>query len=231
MKADHWNGISEKDALLRSVFGYANFVAMVLPEKGKSFKAQAKDIYEKHTENKHQSCQGKIRKSEFRRLAAAGQAPYSGWLQAQPKAIPIKEKTAEELKTERQQAQKQGRQIHQSTSTRQSGFVNRNGAAYDQLVSLGTLNQELSESLLPLMRDSSHLKWLYSYLFEREQIKRVATCHAKIDIMTKNMNFHEQAIQNPAYIQQQLERFNKLTENIYRQPRNTNISKNRSLLW
>lgn len=120
-----WNGVSESQQLMRSVLGFANFVAMVLPEKGEVLKQQASRVYAQYIKSSAGSAdqkplsayKGQMRKAEFRRLAAAGQAPLANWQEAQAKAEPVREKTADELKAERQAMLTQRQQDNAAVST------------------------------------------------------------------------------------------------------------------
>ncbi|MGB0848547.1 MAG: reverse transcriptase family protein [Thiolinea sp.] len=113
-----WNGVTEPDRLMRSVLGFANFVAMVLPEKGAVLKQRAKSIYAQHRDKASQATgfKGQVRKADFRKLAAAGQAPLLSLPQAQAKAAPVREKTADEMKAERQNKIAQRRQDNVAAS-------------------------------------------------------------------------------------------------------------------
>ena len=124
-----WNGVSEPEHLLRSMLGFSNFVAMVLPEKGEAFKQQAKALYEKHSNKAGSKTIGQLRKAEFRKRAAAGKAPWKNWQQAEVKAAPVREKTVDELQEERKQvlaerreAKKAEKEQQDRQRSRRSGF-------------------------------------------------------------------------------------------------------------
>ena len=133
-----WNGVSEPEHLLRSMLGFSNFVAMVLPEKGEQFKQQAKAIYQKHSNKSGFKTLGQLRKAEFRKRAAAGQTPWDNWQQAPVKIAPVREKTVNELQEERRQmlaerreAKKAAQEQQDYQRSRRSGFPgsgNRKGS-------------------------------------------------------------------------------------------------------
>ncbi len=119
-----WNGSRTDKQLLRSMLGYANFVAMVIPEKGAGLKEQAKGIALVHKGSFEKNKQlGKVRKAEFRALCVAGLAPMENWKQAGEKPAPVREKTRDELEVERQAkiaARRELRQAEQQASRRQA---------------------------------------------------------------------------------------------------------------
>ncbi len=117
-----WNGVSEPEHLLRSILGFANFVAMVLPDKGEALKQQAKVIYEKHSNKSGYKMLGQLRKSEFRKRASAGQSPWENWQQAPVKTAPVREKTVDELQEERKQMlaeRKEAKKVEKEQQERQ----------------------------------------------------------------------------------------------------------------
>jgi retron-type reverse transcriptase len=90
-----WQGISKPRQLMRALQGYANFVAMVLPEKGSRFKAQLKAIQAQQlSELSHQKQRSGVGKAEFRKRSAQGQAPLHPWREVQSLAKPTLELTA-----------------------------------------------------------------------------------------------------------------------------------------
>lgn len=95
---------------MRALQGYANFFAMVLPEKGARFKAQLKVIQATHLiDLRHEKRRG-VSKAEFRKRSALGQAPLNLWHEAQALAKPTLELTVQqqaELKKAEKAALKQ----------------------------------------------------------------------------------------------------------------------------
>ncbi|PWQ93570.1 reverse transcriptase family protein [Leucothrix arctica] len=122
-----WNGVSEPEHLLRSMLGFSNFVAMVLPEKGEAFKQQAKALYEKHSNKVGTKTIGQLRKAEFRKRAAAGQAPWESWKEAPVKIAPVREKTVDELQEERNQVLAERREAKKIEKEQQDRQRSRRG--------------------------------------------------------------------------------------------------------
>ncbi len=121
-----WNGSQTDKQLLRSMLGYANFVAMVVPEKGAALKQQARTIANQHKGTFEKAKHfGGVRKEKFRALAAAGQPPCESWPQAGEKPAPVREKTKDEIEAERQvkiAARREQRIAEQRSTQRQESL-------------------------------------------------------------------------------------------------------------
>ncbi len=108
----HWNGVTDPIRLQQFVWGYAHFVAMVLPDKGAQFKAQLNRIQHIHfggvVNKKYQSAQNS--KAQFRVLSAKAQAPLVSWKQAQARPLVLLETIQQPL------AQTQHEPVEQAAS-------------------------------------------------------------------------------------------------------------------
>jgi retron-type reverse transcriptase len=101
LQGKSWNGHTEPAYLIRSILGFANFITMVNPKKGKLFKQKAQSIHQKYGNELNKipiSIPMGVRKNDFRRLSAAGKPPIPNLQQAAPKPTPVKELTSAELK-------------------------------------------------------------------------------------------------------------------------------------
>ncbi len=74
--------------LFAAIDGYAHYVAMVDPDKGRGFVEQVKRIKQRHGLQTKQTPPGALNKYRFRDLAAAGGAPRENWWQAEPAPAP-----------------------------------------------------------------------------------------------------------------------------------------------
>lgn len=83
----HWQGI--RGAKLWSVIkGYVHYIAMVNLNDGAQWLARLQNIKYKFNLASITSHTPRLPKTEFRRLAALGQAPYPNWLEARAKSFP-----------------------------------------------------------------------------------------------------------------------------------------------
>ena len=82
--------------LFDSIAGYANFVAMVNPDKGKPLQQQVTALQRKYKLSSARSAVRPLNPERFRASAAAGKAPRENWWQAQPKPQPVLELTQEQ---------------------------------------------------------------------------------------------------------------------------------------
>ena len=110
--------------VLSSIQGYANYVAMVSPEKGKGLKAKAAQLVEQYGSGKTSQSNSEsttVSKERFRKLSAEGKAPKQDWKMAQAsEGHPELEKTDAQIKEEKQQARKQEQADVQQDNTTQS---------------------------------------------------------------------------------------------------------------
>jgi RNA-directed DNA polymerase len=83
-------------SLFNSVEGYANFVAMVNPDKGKPLQARVLELRRKHQSPARPFALGGLSAQNFRASAAAGRAPREPWWQAPAKPTPVLELTQQE---------------------------------------------------------------------------------------------------------------------------------------
>lgn len=122
--------------LFHAISGYANYVLMVNPEKGRPLKEQVRQLKQKYrgghdgaenngAEQRHPI--SPMNKTRLRAKAIAGEAPTADWWQPAIPTPPVKEQTpqqqAEQKQAEKQQEkqQNQGQQNHtetQATTTR-----------------------------------------------------------------------------------------------------------------
>lgn len=96
-------------ALFNSIEGYANFVAMVNPDKGKPLQKRVAELRRKYRTPALPVALAGMNARNFRAAAAAGTAPRAGWWQAQPKPEPVLELTQEqrdEIKRKEKEAQR-----------------------------------------------------------------------------------------------------------------------------
>ncbi|MGK9173291.1 reverse transcriptase family protein [Yokenella regensburgei] len=80
--------------LMASLEGYANFVAMVAPEKGIALQKQVTDLKRQYGYPTPPGRITALNKKLFRAKAARGEAPRENWWQAQHSPAPVLEKTA-----------------------------------------------------------------------------------------------------------------------------------------
>jgi retron-type reverse transcriptase len=80
-------------SLFNSVEGYANFVAMVNPEKGKPLQERVKSLRRKYQSPARPFAKSALGAERFRASAAAGQAPRENWWQPQLRPVPVLELT------------------------------------------------------------------------------------------------------------------------------------------
>lgn len=89
--------------------GYANFVAMVNPDKGTPLQQRVASLKQKYGYQVSPARMGRLNNKLLRLKSSRGETPYDGWWQALPPAPPFKESTAEEIKAnkvEQRQAEK-----------------------------------------------------------------------------------------------------------------------------
>ena len=80
--------------LMASLEGYANFVAMVAPEKGIVLQKQVTDLKRQYGYTTQPGRITALNKKLFRAKAARGESPRENWWQAQEAARPVLEQTA-----------------------------------------------------------------------------------------------------------------------------------------
>lgn len=80
--------------LMASLEGYANFVAMVAPEKGIVLQKQVTDLKRQYRYTTQPGRITALNKKLFRAKAARGESPRENWWQAQEAARPVLEQTA-----------------------------------------------------------------------------------------------------------------------------------------
>lgn len=95
--------------LMASIDGYANFVAMIAPEKGLPLQNQIAELKQKHGYQVKPGRISELNRKLFRAKAAAGNTPREKWWNAQPVAAPELEKTSEQKAAERQAARQQAK--------------------------------------------------------------------------------------------------------------------------
>lgn len=102
--------------LMASIDGYANFVAMIAPEKGLTLQKQVAELKQKYGYQVKAGRLSSLNKKLFRAKAAKGLAPRDNWWQAQVESAPTIEKTPQqqaqekaELKRERQATESSAR--------------------------------------------------------------------------------------------------------------------------
>ena len=83
--------------IFESIQGYAHFIRMVDPAKGKKYLATVDGIIKKYNYRASQPIAGSLSKHVFRLKAAAGQPPRENWWQAEKKPVP--ERVLPEVKT------------------------------------------------------------------------------------------------------------------------------------
>ncbi len=83
--------------LFATIEGYANYVAMVNPEKGLGLKQKVLALKKQYGYQTKPSTLRKLNKQLMRVKSAKGEPPREPWWQAQPPAPPAREKTAEEI--------------------------------------------------------------------------------------------------------------------------------------
>ncbi|HHD7445149.1 TPA: reverse transcriptase family protein [Citrobacter braakii] len=82
--------------LMASLEGYANFVALVAPEKGIPLQKQVIDLKRQYGYTARPGRITALNKKLFRAKAARGEAPREGWWQAQGPAAPVLEQTVQQ---------------------------------------------------------------------------------------------------------------------------------------
>ncbi len=85
-------------SLFDSIEGFAHFVAMVDPDKGRPLRQRVAELRRKYRSTKRASVVSPLSPAHFRASAAAGKAPRALWWQAKPRPAPVLEQTANELK-------------------------------------------------------------------------------------------------------------------------------------
>ena len=98
----HWR----EGELFASIHGYANFVAMVNPDKGKPLLQRVAELRRKYRSEARHKPAGTLSPLRFRASAAAGSAPRPNWWQAQPGPPPVLELTQQQ-RDELEEQQKQ----------------------------------------------------------------------------------------------------------------------------
>jgi len=83
-------------SLFNSIEGYANFVSMVNPDKGKPLQERVKALRRKFPSPARPVVKSVLGTEKFRASAAAGQAPREKWWQARPKPAPVLELTQQQ---------------------------------------------------------------------------------------------------------------------------------------
>ncbi len=84
IEGKHWNGRSGV-ALLDSILGYANYLVMIDPVKGRRYLEQVRRVREKHAQalSQHRSAvDSGMNKKDFRRRSAMGTPPRTPWWEA-----------------------------------------------------------------------------------------------------------------------------------------------------
>jgi retron-type reverse transcriptase len=79
-----WNGLSGTP-MIKAVMGFAHYVKMVDPDKGKKFLEQLYRIREKYLSEWPKSSGGPRDNKQFRKRSAAGEPPSETWWKAEPK--------------------------------------------------------------------------------------------------------------------------------------------------
>ena len=96
-------------SLFNSIEGYANFVAMVIPEKGKPLQKRVIELRRKYQSPALPVALAALGARAFRASAAAGTAPRADWWQARPRPEPVLELTQaerDEIKRKEKEAQR-----------------------------------------------------------------------------------------------------------------------------
>ncbi len=89
-------------SLFDSIEGFANFVAMVNPDKGKPLQQRVRELRRKHQSERRPAAASPLSRANFRASAAAGKAPREKWWQARPRPAPVLELTANQVKEQEQ---------------------------------------------------------------------------------------------------------------------------------
>lgn len=87
--------------LWRVITGYANYVAMVNPDKGKPFQQKINALKQQHSHKDTHGKQARLNKKHLKASASKGKLPSEDWWQAQTPPPPLKEKTASEIQAEK----------------------------------------------------------------------------------------------------------------------------------
>jgi len=103
-----------KGNLISSIDGYANYVAMVNPEKGLPFQLAVAKIKLKYAQPVKPGKLSELNRKLMRSKAAAGEAPRSDWWQASAPPLPVKELTAAQIGLEKQKAKQQNKALDQA---------------------------------------------------------------------------------------------------------------------
>lgn len=93
--------------LMASLEGYANFVALIAPEKGIPLQKQVTDLKRQYGYVTQPGRITALNKKLFRARAARGEAPREKWWQAQGPAAPVAEQTEQQKQALRQPALQQ----------------------------------------------------------------------------------------------------------------------------
>lgn len=96
----HWR----EGSLFNSIEGYANFVAMVSPDKGKPLQARVRELRRKHKSPSRPCTRSALSPPVFRQFAAAGKPPREVWWEAPAKPTPVLELTQAEKDEMKRQA-------------------------------------------------------------------------------------------------------------------------------
>lgn len=107
----HWAGNTN---VLSAMRGFANYVAMVKPEKGQHFQQQVAALSQKYAGQTTHSKPGSLNKTAFRAAAADGKAPREPWWQPAESLAPVKEVVPE--KTTDKTTRGRARQTQRDTS-------------------------------------------------------------------------------------------------------------------
>lgn len=109
-----WN---KKAATISTIQGFANYVAMVDPEKGGVFQEQAALIKQRHGYQVQHKAVCDLNKKRMREKSAKGEAPKEGWWKAQPPSAPQLEATPEQKNKTPKQASEAAEQAIQEQET------------------------------------------------------------------------------------------------------------------
>jgi hypothetical protein len=104
-------------SLFNSIEGFANFVAMVNPDKGAPLRKKVAELRNKHSSARVAPQASGLR--QFRADAAAGKTPRENWWQAQPRSAPVLELTAAQILERKKQEEVARQPPPELKSTRQ----------------------------------------------------------------------------------------------------------------
>ncbi len=137
----HW-GTGE---LFQSLAGYANFVAMVNPEKGIPLQKRVIHLQRQYNITTSGGKITQLNKRLFRLKAAKGEAPIEGWWQAQEKPLPQLELTQKQRQEQKSQQTVEAEEVPPSETISSTSTVSPTKVTSSTKTQTDTMNRLFSQ--------------------------------------------------------------------------------------